>query len=195
MNRSLAAHPLFVAIVWLAAYSLSTSITLEHLLAEITPASIQLYAKLMAYIAAAAYAGVTLAAIMLYAFACGFMLRWLGESVEGHFMARKVAGSFWVPAIYAWFMVGVVAVNPPRSLSGDELLGATDAPPNLDEMLGLPWLTEAQYALMAISPVVLFLLLARHHAWFNSFVAVAFGAATVSVIGGAIVQLANLHQA
>ena len=110
-------------------------------------------------------------------------------------MARKVAGSFWVPAIYAWFMVGVVAVNPPRSLSGDELLGATDAPPNLDEMLGLPWLTEAQYALMAISPVVLFLLLARHHAWFNSFVAVAFGAATVSVIGGAIVQLANLHQA
>lgn len=195
MNRSLATHPLFVAIVWLTAYSLSTSITLENLLGGITPASMQLYAKLMAYIAAAAYAGVTFAAITLYAFACGFMLRWLGESVEAHSMARKVAASFWMPAIYAWFMVGVVVAYPPRSLLQEELLSAADAPPNLDEMLGLPWLTEAQYALMAISPVVLFLLLTRRHAWFNSLIAVTFAAAAAATIGGAIVHLANLHQA
>ncbi len=194
MNRSLATHPLFVAAVWLVAYCTSSAITLQNLLGEIAPAALQVHAKLMAYIGAAANAGFTLASVTVCGFACGLMLRWLGETIAAKTIARRVAGAFWVLAAYAWFMVALVASQPPRSLSLEELLASNGASIDLDELLGFPWLTEAQYVSMALFPVVLFLLLARRCAWVNALIAVAFATATVSLISVAILHLTTLHQ-
>ena len=196
MTASLATHPLLVAGVWLAAYCLSTAIALENLLGGITPAPIQFYAKLMAYIGAAANAGFTLATVTLYGLACGLMLKWLGTPVTARAMARRVAAAFWVVASYAWLMVGVVATQPPPPLALDEALAAGGTSAHTATLLGgMGWLGAAQYAPMVGFPTVLFVLLARLCAWFNALIAVAFGAAAVSATGLAITRLAEFHQA
>ncbi len=194
MNRSFATHPLFVAAVWLAAYCTSTAITLQNLLGEVTPAPLQVHAKLMAYIGAAANAGFTLASVTVFGFACGLMLRWLGETIAAKAIARRVAAAFWVLAIHAWFMVGSVAWHPPRSFSLEELLASKGASIDVDELLGVPWASEAQYVAAGLCLVALFLLLARCCAWVNALISVAFASATVSLISVAIVRLTALHQ-
>lgn len=194
MNRSLATHPLFVASVWLAGYCLAIVIAVEQMLGEITPAAMQMMAKVLAYVGAMGNAGFTLVMLTFFTVAGGWMLRWLGTAVSVRTLARLVAGSCWPFALFAWCMAGMVAATPPRGLTVEEVAEVADAPPAADDLFGLPWLTEAQYTVLVLFLAILGVSLARRCGWFNALISIAAGIATVTVITAALMRLSTLHQ-
>ena len=79
----------------------STVVGIEHLFDEIEPALLQVQAKVVAYLAAAATNGLTVALVSVFGLSCAGMLRWLDDTVDPRTTGRAIAMALWAFAVNA----------------------------------------------------------------------------------------------
>ena len=186
-----ARSPLTPALICVASYAVFTAVSVEHLLDGLSPAVLQVPAKLSAYVAAATVMGMVAGLTVAFGLCCGLTLRWLDGPTDVRAIARALGGGLWVLAAYTLVLAAWVTVNPPLPITGEEILSPqleTDASP----LAGLPWLRTVQYATLAMFLLVVFLLLSRVADRVSTLISLAFAASTVVALGAGLQALAAL---
>ena len=190
-SHRVARSPLIPAVVCVASYAAFTAISVEHLLDGLSPAALQMSAKLSAYVTAATLLGMAAGMIIAFGLCCGFTLRWLSGPIDIRSIARALGSGLWVFAAYALALAAWVALNPPLPVTREELLSP---PPGTSVSLltGLPWLSAVQYTVLAAFFLVVFMLLSRVADRVSTLISLAFAASTVVALGAGLQALAAL---
>lgn len=183
--------PLTPAVVCVASYAAFTAISVEHLLDGLSPAALQMSAKLSAYITAATLIGLTAGVTIAFGLCCGFTLRWLTGSIDVRAIARALGGGLWVFAAYALALAAWVALNPPQPFTREELLSP---PPGtgVGLLTEVPWLSVAQYTVLAAFFLVVFMLLSRVADRVSTLISLAFATSMVVALAAGLRALAAL---
>ncbi len=182
--------PLTPICVWAVGVGTATVVGIEHLFDELEPALLQVQAKVVAYLAAAATAGLTVALVSVFTLSCVGILRWLDHSVDPRATGRAVATAVWAFAVNACTGAALMVGDPPDSLTRQDLLAMARLETDAEAVIGLRWFTETAYLGSAAFLVLAFLLLCREAPRTNAAIAVAFGTTVVLLLRNLLVSLA-----
>ena len=188
--RRIARSPLTPALVCVAGFAAFTSVCVEHLLAELSPAVLQVPAKLTAYVTAASLVGVAAGLTIAFGLCCGLTLRWLNGPTDLRSIARAIGGGLWTFAGYTVVLAAWVTANPPLPITREEILSPQSA--SMELLTGVPWLSAVQYGTLATFFLVVFLLLSRVADRVSRLVAIVFSASMVVALGAGLQVLAAL---
>ena len=176
--------------IWLVAFATGVTVSLEHLIGDVSPAILQVPAKITAYASATASILITAGMLVGFGLACAAALRWLDGDFNAPTVARAVALGTWALAAHSAVTAVAVVAYPPTSATTEELM-ALSAGADAAVIMGLPWLSQLQYATGAAFLLTVFLSLSRGIQHANAIIAVAFAAATIAFVGGMLRLLAG----
>ena len=176
-------------VLWLIGLAVMTVGATESLFSD-SPPEVAVIATFATYVTAATVALLFAGFMFLFAFSCSLMFSWLKESVRPATVARAVCLAFWAMTINAWVGAVLVFVEPPPAIDIDELL-AMPADDGAEDILGLPWLDELQYASAIAFAIACFVALSPHVKRLHALLAVLFASATVAFVTSAIGWLGN----
>ena len=179
LSGKLVAPPALLT-VWLVGLAAATVLTVEGMFGE--PHVVFVFARLATYIATAMVAALSVGLMALFGVGCGTMLWWLEDAVYTRQIARAVTLSFWPLAAYTWLGVVLLLVDPPATMTMQELFAPAAAGEAWQNVLAFEWLARLRYIVAGCSLVMAAWLLSRHAKPFNAIVAVAFGAALVAAL-------------
>ena len=185
--------PLTPICVWVVAAGTSTVVGIEHLFDEIEPALLQVQAKVVAYLAAAATNGLTVALVSVFGLSCAGMLRWLDDTVDPRTTGRAIAMALWAFAVNACTSAALMIGFPPDSLTRQDLVSVARFETDAEAVIGWRWSTETAYLSGAAFLVLVFLLLCRAASRTNAAIAVAFGTTVVLLLRSLLISLAAAH--
>lgn len=191
LSQRVARSPLTPTLVCLTGYAVFTTVCVEHLLDGLSPAALQIPAKLSAYVMAASLMGVLAGMAVAFGLCCGMTLRWLIGPMDVRAVARAIGGGLWAFAGYALALAAWVVAYPPLPITREDLLSPQPGT-SLDLLTGLPWLGAAQYVTLAAFFLVVFLLLSRVADRVSTLISLAFATSTVVALGAGLQALAAL---
>ena len=175
--------------LWLLSFSVVSAISIEHLFDNLAPA-LQFALKLAAYVTIATTATLGLGMVVTFGLCCAWTLRWLKGPVPMRTVARAVCVGTWSFAINTGITAIVILNRPFEPITADQLATTSPPPSDAETLLGVSWLTEAQYVAAALFLVFVFLSLTRAAGRINSMVAVALAASLVVFIASVLRMLA-----
>lgn len=179
--------------VWAVGVGTATVVGIEHLFDELEPALLQVQAKVIAYFAAAATAGLTVALVSVFAVSCTGMLRWLDDTVDPRTTGRAIAMAVWAFAVSACTSAALMVGFPPDSLTRQDLVSVARFETDAEAVIGWRWSTETAYLSGVVFLVLVFLLLCRAASRTNAAIAVAFGTTVVLLLRSLLISLAAAH--
>ncbi len=189
LGRRTARSPLTPALVFVAACAVFIVIHVESLLNEISPAALQIPAKLSAYVAAATVVALAMGLVVAFGLFCGITLRWLAGPIDIRAIARALGGGLWVFAGYAVVLAGWTMARPPLPLTRDEVLSSGAS---VETLMDMAWISELQYATAAAFFLTIFFLLSRVADRVNTLIALVLATAAVVALGTGLRALAAL---
>ena len=184
--------PLTPVVAWLASFGVFTGLSVDHLLGGLSPAILQLPAKIGAYVTAATTAALGVGLAVAFGLSCGATLRWLEGTVDARAVARSVCAGIWAFAAYTSAVAGAWLAHPPERLTHGDLVAMAAVTPSAAAWSPVPWLDELQYAAGAAFLLVVFLLLARVAERLNAAIAVAAATSVVALLATGLRVLAGL---
>ena len=181
--------PILPLSLWLLSFSVVSAISIEHLFNDLAPA-LQFPLKLAAYVTIATTAILGLGMVVTFGLCCAWTLRWLTGSVSMRAVARAVCVGTWSFAINTGVTATIILNGSIEPLTADQLANISSLPSDAETVLGISWLTEAQYVAGALFLVFVFQSLTRAASRINSMVAVALAASLVVFIASVLRVLA-----
>lgn len=175
-------------LTWLAGLAVLTVLASRSLFSEMDAATARI-ASFATYVTTGTIAILLAGLSVLYAFSCSLMLSWLEENVRPAQVVRAVCLGYWAIAANVWIGACAVMVDPPPSLSLDELLHGTEL--SAESLLGFGWFNELRHLTTAGFMALCFWALARTAKPFNALLAVLFAASAVAFLVAALSWLGD----
>ncbi|HSW28652.1 MAG TPA: hypothetical protein VLH75_04065 [Longimicrobiales bacterium] len=150
------------------------------------------HARLAAYLATIASAGITLAIGVVFVVVCSAMLWWIDDPVSPAAVLWAASQSFWAWGLYAWLAAGYLLIEPPTSMTLEDALGARSLADPLEARGSVAVVLAFRIPCMVLATLTAWGARTRYTRPLNGLLGVAAGISVVAFLLAILARLSAL---